>query len=77
MDIFIQEKISIKTYSHKELALIICSGDSLMINTKSRKLSKWLRDTPDLLDKLKEAGWKEGVRSYTPKMVKIIIENIM
>ena len=62
------------TLSLTELAMAYAPG--LSEGAARRRLNQWLRTSPDLMAKLRAAGFHDRQRVLTPRQVKIIYEHL-
>ena len=60
-----------KTYGRTELAQLYCPG--LTADAAWRKLKRWISLNRELSARLRELGYSNSQRTFTPKMVEQII----
>ena len=66
------EPFKLGTYTMKELAL--CYFEKSVPTSASCQLKKWIVKNENLILDLKNAGYRNGQRMFTPLQVKIIVQ---
>jgi hypothetical protein len=66
-----EKKFETRTYGFNELAQLYFPH--IMKSSASRMFSQWIYNSPILVEKLCEAGWKRRSKYFTPKQVKLLI----
>ena len=64
--------MKIRTYGKGELAQLYCPHITMAAARK--KLNVWINLYPNLKESLRQIGYSDVTRSYTPAQVKLIIE---
>ena len=64
--------MKIKSYGKGELAQLYCPN--ITTAAARKKLNLWIKLYPNLKDNLRQAGYSDATRSYTPAQVKLIVE---
>lgn len=67
----IVKNFKIKEYGRTELAQLYCPGISP--DSAWRKFKRWVSSYPGLTDQLREMGYTERSRSFTPRQVTAIV----
>ena len=70
----IMEDFINRTYTKKELGLMYFPES--MPRTAVNHLMSWIRRCQPLWDELQEMGYEKTCKSFTPKQVKAIIDNL-
>ncbi len=66
------EEVEIRLYGVAELAMMY--NPKITPNSATRLLNKWIDHYPGLRKQLETIGFRRGMRSFTPLMVKAIFE---
>ncbi len=66
------EEVEIRLYGVAELAMMY--NPKITPNSATRLLNKWIDYSPGLRKRLEDLGFRRGMRSFTPLMVKAIFE---
>ena len=65
-------KMKIKSYGKGELAQLYCPN--ITTAAARKKLNVWINLYPNLMESLRQVGYSDATRSYTPAQVKLIVE---
>ena len=68
------EHFPIRTYGMQELAL--CYFANSIPASATCQLKKWITHNKKLILELQKAGYRKGIKLFTPLQVKIIIEHL-
>lgn len=63
-----------RVYGHQELALLYFPN--ILPASASTQFTRWIRRDPDLLAALQAAGYRKGIRIYTPLQVRILVDHM-
>ncbi len=66
------EEIEPRLYGVAELAVLY--NPRVTPNSATRILNRWIDRSPGLRERLETLGFRRGMRSFTPLMVKLIFE---
>ena len=69
--IFMKETFKTRSYGRKELAQLY--SPDISPEGAHLRLKKWIIQSPGLLDKLKETGYADSCRKFTPLQVQLIV----
>ena len=68
----IHEDQRIQSYSMAELSQLY--SPSLSVSAASKQLLRWMGRHPNLITRLKEAGWQKGQRRFSPKQISVLFD---
>ncbi len=66
------EEVEIRLYGVAELAMMY--NPKITPNSATRLLNKWIDYSPGLRKRLEALGFRRGMRTLSPQMVRVIFE---